>query len=308
MIIAPRVCQGGRRPPGAAAPPHLSRRGRGLPAPHPRNGCPLRGDGGGGELRPAGETGLAAGLGGIGRVRALGLLRGPGVRCGAARGGGFGDLPFLRWGGPCRQASPAAGAGRGPRDPPGPAAAEGQLPAAARPSRVSAGLALFPRVPGRCPAFTPPPCPPLPSRCRRLALVPLFHCHRQRLMGCVVRILGSITASARQERGARASAARAVSSPPPRSSLGAPLSCPLPARPAGSPAARPPPPGRPRHARRCQPAPPGPHPAALYQNKHNSRCFLTRLSPEKAASLYKGFSVGISLLKTINIIRNLLPL
>lgn len=111
MIIAPRVCQGGRRPPGAAAPPHLSRRGRGLPAPHPRNGCPLRG-GGGGELRPAGETGLAAGLGGIGRVRALGLLRGPGVRCGAARGGGgFGDLPFLRWGGPCRQAQPRERAG-----------------------------------------------------------------------------------------------------------------------------------------------------------------------------------------------------
>lgn len=74
--------------------------------------------------------------------------------------------------------------------------------------------------------------------------------------------------------------------------------------PAGSAGAAEPP----RHARLCQPAPPGPHPAALYQNKHKSRCFLTRLSPEKAASLYKGFSVGISLLKTINIIRILLPL
>lgn len=79
--------------------------------------------------------------------------------------------------------------------------------------------------------------------------------------------------------------------------------------PAGSAAAAEPSRAEPpRHARLRQPAPPGPHPAALYQNKHKSRCFLTRLSPEKAASLYKGFSVGISLLKTINIIRILLPL
>lgn len=44
------------------------------------------------------------------------------------------------------------------------------------------------------------------------------------------------------------------------------------------------------------------------KNKHHSCCSLTWFSPEKAVSLHKGFSVGISLLKTINIIRNLLPL
>lgn len=100
-----------------------------------------------------------------------------------------------------------------------------------------------------------------------------------------------------------------------RSSLGARLAGYLPAG-STSPPSRPPAGASPSRRDRTgpRPAPPvparpaGTAPALLYQNKHNSRCFLTRLSPEKAASLYKGFSVGISLLKTINIIRNLLPL
>lgn len=185
-------------------------------------------------------------------------------------------------------------------------------------------LQMSPRVPGRSPAFTQPPSPSLPLLCRR-ALIPFFHCHRQRLMGCVVKNFG-IHQCLRQKL-AWSPCISCQSCQQPSSSVFIRCSSLLlpTCLPAGSPAAAEPPPPRPPVPARLPPhpgphpagahppsppppPPPGPHPAALYQNKHNSRCFLTRLSPEKAASLYKGFSVGISLLKTINIIRNLLPL
>lgn len=74
-------------------------------------------------------------------------------------------------------------------------------------------------------------------------------------------------------------------SPPPREgSSGAPASA---ATAVSSSAAR----------QRPRPYLPAPHGPAAAQP----------LSAEEAASLYKGFSVGISLLKTINVIRNLLP-
>lgn len=72
----------------------------------------------------------------------------------------------------------------------------GLAPVAAWLSRVLTRLQISLRVPGRTPAFTHPPFPSLPVLCRR-ALIPFFHCHRQRLIGCVVKILGSINASAR---------------------------------------------------------------------------------------------------------------
>lgn len=94
-------------------------------------------------------------------------------------------------------ANPPRGASGGPRNPPGPATAEGQLRAAAWLELRFDEASDFPACPWPPPAaFTQPPSPSLPLLCHR-ALTPFFHCHRQRLMGCVVKILGSINASAR---------------------------------------------------------------------------------------------------------------
>jgi len=186
VIIAPRVCQGGRRPP---APPRR-------PIRHPTAGAPGSAQCGRGtpHTPTRGAQGSGRGFGGGGFL----------VKC-----------LFCAGGGPAGKPTPAqAGV-------PAPGPAEGWLPAAARPSPRFDETSDFPACPWPLSSL-----PPLPSL-RRRAPLPFCHCHRQRLMGCVVRILGPAAASARREQGARASAARAVSSALPRRSLGAPL--PLPA-------------------------------------------------------------------------------
>lgn len=183
MIIAPRVCQCGRPPFGPAAPFVTPRPRAPGSAPAQRLPAPRRE---GEDLPPAGERGLSVGLA---------FLRRLGFCFGVVS---FDETPFLRWPGPGQQTHPREQTGVPETRPavPHPLAAEGSFPAAAWLSRILTRLQIFLHVPGRSPAFTQPLSPSLPLLCRR-PLIPLFHCHRQRLMGCVVKILGSINASAR---------------------------------------------------------------------------------------------------------------
>lgn len=160
MIIAPRVCQGGRRPPGPAAPPHLSRRGRGLPAPHPRNCSPLRGERGGeGRAATRGTTSHPWGRGVWpwvwGESDGFGFLRGWSVFLEDRGVVLVGRVKCLSALGRALPANPTPEAPR-PGSPPLQRVNSRRRRGL---SRILTRLRLFLRVPGRSPAFTHPQSP-----------------------------------------------------------------------------------------------------------------------------------------------------